>query len=39
MTTFIDWLLNELEIRDFSQAALARKSKMTIGAILHVLSG
>ncbi len=39
MTTFGEWLINEMKIRGMSQAALARSSKLTTGAISHLISG
>jgi len=39
MTTFTAWLINELSVRGLSQSGLARKSKLTSGAISHVISG
>ena len=39
MTTFIAWLINELDIRGISQSELARRSSLTTGAISHVISG
>lgn len=39
MTTFIAWLIDELEFRGISQSELARRSSLTSGAISHVISG
>ncbi len=38
-STFTQWLLEEMKAREWSQAELARKSKVSESHLSHVLSG